>query len=86
MILNIYSVRDNKVGFMNPTVEGSDAIAIRNFEFAVKNSKSLLNSHPQDFDLYKIGSFDSDSGAISGCLPEFVFSASDIFARINKEV
>lgn len=71
----IYSIRDAKVGFMTPTVDANDASAARNFEHAVLNSASLMNSHPGDYALYKIGEFDSDSGAVTGCMPEHVIDA-----------
>lgn len=60
----VYSIRDAKVGFMTPTVDQNDASAARNFEHAVMNSASLMNSHPGDYALYRIGSFDTETGAI----------------------
>lgn len=71
----IYSIRDAKVGFMTPTIDANDASAARNFEHAVMNSASLMNSHPGDYALYRIGEFDSDSGAVTGCMPEHVIDA-----------
>ena len=66
----MYSIRDAKVGFMTPTIDQNDAAASRNFEHAVLNAASLMNSHPGDYALYRIGEFDTESGAITGCLPE----------------
>ena len=71
----IYSIRDSKVGFMTPTIDQNDASAARNFEHAVMNSASLMNSHPGDYALYRIGEFDSESGDIFGCMPEHVIDA-----------
>lgn len=64
MKFNVYSIRDSKTGFLSPTFEVNDAVAMRNFEHAVVNSDSVLFSHARDFDLYKIGTFDSDTGKI----------------------
>lgn len=74
----IYSIRDAKVGFMTPTIDANDASAARNFEHAVLNSASLMNSHPGDYALYRIGEFDSDSGAVTGCMPENVIDAAGV--------
>lgn len=71
----IYSIRDVHTGFMTPTVDQNDASAMRNFAHAVMNSASLMNSHPKDYSLYKIGEFDAETGAITGCMPELVTDA-----------
>lgn len=78
MIFGIYSIRDVKSGFMQPTVEMNDAIAHRNFAHAVQNSDSVLFSHFKDFALYRIGSFDSEHGAVVPYeLPTLISEASD---------
>lgn len=71
----MYSIRDSKVGFMTPTIDQNDASAARNFEHAVHNVASLMNSHPADYALYRIGEFDTEFGAVTGCLPEHVIDA-----------
>lgn len=75
MKLPIYSIRDVHTGFMTPTVDQNDASAMRNFGHAVMQSQSLMNSHPKDYSLYKVGEFDSDTGEISGHIPELVTDA-----------
>jgi hypothetical protein len=74
----VFAIRDSKVGFMAPTVEQNAPAAVRNFEHAVLNSASLMNSHPGDYDLYEIGSFDSDSGELEKSMPKHLCSAADI--------
>lgn len=71
----MYSIRDAKVGFMTPTIDQNDASAARNFEHAVHNVASLMNSHPADYALYRIGEFDTESGAVVPCMPEHVIDA-----------
>lgn len=79
MIYPVYAIRDAKVGFMTPTVDQNDAAAARNFEHAVMNSASLMNSHPGDYALYRIGSFDTEIGAIvSEELPVHICDASSV--------
>lgn len=64
MKFNVYSIRDVKTGFLSPTFEINDAVAMRNFEHAIQNSDSILFSHAADFSLFRIGTFDSDSGRL----------------------
>lgn len=65
MIYSIYSIRDLKTGFLQPTLDINDASAIRNFEHAVlQNEDSLFFSHPEDYSLFYLGSFDSETGEI----------------------
>lgn len=75
MKLPIYSIRDVHTGFMSPTVDQNDASAMRNFGHAVMQSQSLMNSHPKDYSLYKIGEFETDTGEITPCMPELVIDA-----------
>lgn len=78
MIVNVYSMRDAKVGYLSPTFELNDAIAIRNFKFALSDSKTVIGANVGDFDLYRIGSFDTDTGRILGCEPpEFVYHGTE---------
>lgn len=74
MILGVYCIRDSKVGWLTPSVDQNDASATRNFVHAMKNSQSILYTHSRDFDLWKIGTFDTDKGQIDGIFPgELIF-------------
>lgn len=64
MKYGVYSIRDYKTGFLTPTIDVNDASARRNFEHACSNPNSLFCSHPSDYALFKIGTYDSDSGRI----------------------
>lgn len=73
MVYGIYSIRDNLVGFMSPVVDVNENTARRNFARAVNQADSALDFSPNDFDLYKLGSFDDQTGVIEPCLPiEFI--------------
>lgn len=68
----LYAIRDVKVGFLAPMVDDNEASAMRNFEYAVHNN-DIINFMPSDFELYHIGSFDTDSGIIESCsTPNFI--------------
>lgn len=64
MKLCLYSMRDLKGGFTPPNADVNDATALRNFAFAVNNSDSVMNFQPQDFQLFKVGEFDSEIGIV----------------------
>lgn len=65
MIYGLYSVKDAKTSFMPVTLDVNNASAVRNFEHAVRQPDSLLRSHPNDYALYYVGSFDTDTGLLS---------------------
>lgn len=60
----IYSIYDAYTGYMQPTFEINDQVAVRNFAHAVRMEKSILSSHPECFRLDRIGVYDSDTGRI----------------------
>lgn len=78
MIYPMYSIRDNKVGFMPPTCDQSDQSAIRNFAFAI-NGDGLMNYSPKDFDLFKVGEFDSEKGEIKSCMPKNICDGISVY-------
>lgn len=65
MIYGVYAMRDAKTGFMSPTVDANDETAIRSFRHAVAASDGILRTYAQDFSIYRLGSFDTDSGALT---------------------
>lgn len=69
MKFGVYSIRDSKTGFMAPTVEVNDQVALRNFSHAIMQSESILFTHAGDFELFKVGEFDSDTGYVDAIVP-----------------
>ena len=80
MIYGMYSVKDIKTGYLPPTFDMNDLSAMRNFEHACMNEDSLFFTHPSDYQLYKVGSFDTETGSITD---EIVFLMD---APAGKEV
>lgn len=84
MILGVYCIRDIKAGWLTPTTDQNDATASRNFIHAMKNQNSLLYTHPKDFDLFQIGSFDTETGLLHGFAgPELVFEGASCEAEVK---
>lgn len=59
----IYAVRDVKVGFNQPMTDLNDNVAKRNFAYAINNN-DMMQFSPKDYDLFKIGDFDTELGTI----------------------
>ena len=79
MMYKIFCIRDVHTGFLSPTVDQNDPSAVRNFHYAVNRVESLMGSSPKDYDLYEIGSFDSETGEIIPTTPpRFVVSAVSV--------
>ena len=77
----MFSIRDTKTGFTPPTCDQSEQSAIRGFGFAVNNREGVMNYAPKDFDLFKVGEFDSDTGEIVSCMPEFIVNATSLIGE-----
>lgn len=79
MNLGVYTIKDKKVGYLNPTFEQNDEVAARNFVHAVQTSGTILTSHREDFALYRLGMFDTQVGRFTlGDVPELVIDGGDV--------
>lgn len=59
---NLYAIKDEKVGFLTPILEENDNVAIRNFTYTLCDSKNICNFAKSDFNLYYLGTFNTDNG------------------------
>lgn len=85
MIFGIYAIKDAKSCFMPCTVDTNDSTAIRNFENAVAQPGSLLASHPNDFALFKLGTYDDFGGSLKPLdAPQMLCDASQCLPREVK--
>lgn len=75
MTFSLYSIRDFKTGYLAPVCEVNQESAIRNFEAACLRSDSLFFSHPEDYALFHLGYYDSESGDLVSCVPCEVVTA-----------
>lgn len=80
MITNVYAMRDSLQGFLQPTFDLNDNLAKRNFSFALTRKDTLLYARKQDFDLFKIGSYNSDTGEIISIIPEMILQGASVDA------
>ena len=87
MKYSIYSIRDKHMGFTQPLLYMNDQLSIRGFANSVNNAPvgSDLGFAPGDFDLYKLGTFDTDSGLFDCGIPEFMISGTAVVGVGNYE-
>jgi len=66
MKLNAYSVFDNKALAYNvPFFVSTDGAAVRMFADLANDAQSAISRHPGDYILYRVGSYDDQTGGIT---------------------
>lgn len=86
MILKIFAVRDRATAqFGTPMFLVSVGQAVRSFTDEINRSSSdnQLFAHPDDFDLFSLGEYDSDTGTFSTSAPEQVCIGKNVKVRSN---
>lgn len=61
MIFKMYSVRDELRGYHAPIPFENEELAKRWFDDRM-NQDNIMHDHPEDFNLYYMGTFDNESG------------------------
>lgn len=86
MKLLVFSVRDLKASaYMQPFFMQKIGQAMRAFGDTVQDGKSVLGKHPEDFELFKIGEFDDESGELKTMKPEYIARAGDFVVPVKGE-
>lgn len=75
----LYAVRDSAAdSFANPFTFATNALAIRAFSTEVNNAQSMMNQHRNDYELWVIGEFESDTGIVQPIVPRSLIRAADV--------
>lgn len=78
MIMNMYSIKDAKSDFGAPVPIQDNEMAKRWFDNQVKTTP-FLNNYPEDFALYNLGTFDTETGKIEPIpFPEEIMHALEV--------
>lgn len=82
MIVTLVAIKDVKVGaFQQPVATAAIGGAVRAFEDACKEpgKNTDMSRHPADFELYKLGTFNDETGRIE-CLdtPQFICGGANV--------
>lgn len=84
MQLSMYSILDIKSGvYSKPFIALNHAVAARTVSAAMQHQDTDLSAHPQDYDLYCIGSFDDQEGILTPQTREHVTSLHTIAIGIQ---
>lgn len=63
MILQLYAIKDLKVNeFQQPVSFQTNAQAIRAFGDLITKGETLMTNHKEDFQLFRLGAIDCESG------------------------
>lgn len=66
MELKVFTVRDSKAEFFSPPFfNKTHGEAERNFRTLANDQNSMINKHPEDYDLYFVGTFDDSTGKMT---------------------
>lgn len=78
MKMNVYSIKDVKVGYMQPFYQANNAVAIRAFTNAVNDEKvNNINQNADDMELWLLGQFNDETGVIESNV-QFLCKANDV--------
>ena len=72
MIINVYSIRDARVGYGNPFVQPNDDVALRTMRSLLVDPQSEFSRSPKDYSIWRVGTFDTDTGIIDSLIPEML--------------
>lgn len=82
----VYGVFDSKMqSFRFKFFCATDKAAEREFGDAVNNPKSVFSQHPEDFLLYRLGSFDTVSGLLQPESPIILLGRADEYVQVKKQ-
>lgn len=82
MTYGVYSFRDNKTSFGQIWYDVSDEAAKRGFAMMINNGDGIMGFAPSDFDLFKIGEFDSQNGQLDPIWPiEYLVNGNAVLER-----
>lgn len=62
MKLGIFSIKDLKSGFQQIFLSANEAVAMRDFGSVCNKPDTNYNQFPADYELFKVGEFDSELG------------------------
>lgn len=75
----IYATKDTTIGFIECFMISNNSAAKRMFGDVANNPQSIINKHPEDYELYAVAKFDEDTGITKGLeKPELVARARDL--------
>lgn len=84
MLKNIYCIHDSKGGYGAPVLDDSDELAIRAFHIAFSDSSTMINKYPEDFRLFRLGTYDTKNATFDLTIPVSISHALDFKENIKN--
>lgn len=81
----VFAVKDRLADvFGQPFQQANKLSAIRAFTDSVNSvgETNMLNKHPDDFDLYELGTFDDCTGLYETGVPQCVALGKEVFSKV----
>ncbi len=86
MLVHVYSFFDTAAAaYMRPFVAGQDGEATRVFSDLVSNREHPIGQHPEDYSIFRIGSFNDQNGALTVEPPECLCTGLELRALETKD-
>lgn len=81
----VFSICDGKAGsWLPPFFARSEGSAIRSLMNALSDVNSDFSKYPEDYTLYRIGTFNDDSGSLDGYSPVAVVRCAVLAQSVRK--
>jgi hypothetical protein len=85
MKMNVYSIYDKATNaYMRPFFLQADGQALRVFTDMAVDAEHEVSKHPEDYSLFRLGSFDDNAGALVGEEPKCVGRAHELAAKSRE--
>lgn len=80
----LISLKDRAIEAFQPVANvRAEGEALRTFKDLIANPQSQVHAHPDDYDLYQVGTFDDQDGQIEPCTPRKIADGK-AFSEMNK--
>ncbi len=81
MLMHVYSIFDTASGaYMRPFVAQADGEATRVFSDLVADGTHPIGMHPEDYSIFRCGSWNDQNGALTVEPPECLCTAMELVA------
>lgn len=87
MLMKMFCIYDRKSeAYHPPGCAHSAGHALRNYSDVFRNPATVFCTHPDDFQIYEIGTFDDATGVTTCIKPHLICTGTELKAEYNKDV
>ena len=89
MKVSLYAVFDRASGVYDGPVPGrADQEMMRNFTFMCKNTESKISQSPEDYTLFKVGTWNDGTGEVAAIVPVKLINGAEATVEkpVNEEI